>query len=283
MSIRSNVEDAVFLFNNGRPLGALSLILIAVAASSRKRLPKGTQSIESPVDEKGNKRIMGDGECFRQFLGGRIKNLLFSAGNENDISFKSGWVVEFKDKEWDLTEVLYKQFRCELIHNSDLPEDFRFIDDNERGMSVGTTADYFTLNYGWLDLLIRAVVDADCNASEFGRSKATLIPVREDFDEQDLKEALFKKFKISEPKFHHLKTFLLAMDPGRVAASPNDVLQQIFISDIINKLPVKGINGGFITALAFLELCSFEGLLTTNGIEVFKILSSNYKVYIPET
>lgn len=48
MSIKSQVEDALFLEQNGRPLGALTMLLLATAASSRRTYPQGTTSLKEP-------------------------------------------------------------------------------------------------------------------------------------------------------------------------------------------------------------------------------------------
>lgn len=72
MSIRQQVEDARFLAQHGRHLGALTNLMLAVAASSRKTFSKGTKSIEQPNE------VMEDREAFTLFLGGRIRRLLFS-------------------------------------------------------------------------------------------------------------------------------------------------------------------------------------------------------------
>jgi hypothetical protein len=72
VTIRDRVEDAAILIARGRHDGALLSLLAAVAGSSRKALPKGSQSLSNPKD------FMRDGEAFRMFLGGRIQRLLYS-------------------------------------------------------------------------------------------------------------------------------------------------------------------------------------------------------------
>ena len=62
MSIKAQVEDALFLSHNGRYVGALTNLTLAIAASSRKIFPQGTKSKEDSSKE------MGDREAFTLFL-----------------------------------------------------------------------------------------------------------------------------------------------------------------------------------------------------------------------
>jgi hypothetical protein len=68
MSIRQQVEDGTFLAKNGRHLGALTILLVAIAASARKCFPKGTKSFENPAES------MGDREAFTVSLVVRFGN-----------------------------------------------------------------------------------------------------------------------------------------------------------------------------------------------------------------
>ena len=62
IGVQARVEDAGILADNGRYEGALLMLLIAVAATSRKRYPHGTPSKQNP------KNNMSDHEAFATFL-----------------------------------------------------------------------------------------------------------------------------------------------------------------------------------------------------------------------
>lgn len=133
MSIKEQVEDALFLSQNGRHVGALTNLMLAIAASSRKTFPRGAKSREEPSKE------MGDGEAFTLFLGGRIRKILFGDYGGPDIG-NSGISVGFRGKQYDVAYILYKFYRCELVHNGELPEDIEFQPPQIQGGSISATA-----------------------------------------------------------------------------------------------------------------------------------------------
>src|SRR5262245_48988787 len=99
MSILQQIEDAKFLAQNRRYLGALTNVMLAVAASSRKCFPKGTLSLEKPTE------LMGDREAFTLFLGGRIRKVLFGDHGGPDYG-NSGIDVGFKGRTYGLAYLL---------------------------------------------------------------------------------------------------------------------------------------------------------------------------------
>src|SRR5256885_6365951 len=119
MTVRQQVEDATFLAEHGRHVGALTMLLLAVAASSRRTFPKGTRSLKNPKEE------MSDPEAFTCFLGGRIRKILFGDFGGPDHGH-SGVSVGFRGQQHDVAYVLYKFYRCELVHDGELPEDVEF-------------------------------------------------------------------------------------------------------------------------------------------------------------
>src|ERR1035441_6386998 len=68
--VQARIEDAGVLSDNGRFEGALLMLLVAVAATSRKRYPDGTPS------RKDASKKMGDGEAFTTFLRDEIWRLV---------------------------------------------------------------------------------------------------------------------------------------------------------------------------------------------------------------
>ena len=63
MSIKQQIDDAIFLAKNGRHQGALTVLMLAVAASSRKTFPKKkSKSIADPS------KVISDREAFTLLL-----------------------------------------------------------------------------------------------------------------------------------------------------------------------------------------------------------------------
>lgn len=107
IGVHARIEDAGVLADNGRYEGALLMLLVAVAATSRKRYRTGTPSKKDPSKK------MGDGEAFTTFLRDEIWRLV----KEHDD------FVVFRGKKRSIEEFLYKFLRCELIHDGHTPVD----------------------------------------------------------------------------------------------------------------------------------------------------------------
>jgi hypothetical protein len=140
MSIRARVEDAMFLWGNGRQEGAFLSALVAVAATSRRRFP--------------DRKAVSDREAFERFI---------SAAHTVRLS------VEYRGEVHPIEHVLYKWLRCELVHEGEVPVDIAFMPDHDPGaLSVragGAPEFVLMLSHGWLQHLVGAVVGAPENGT----------------------------------------------------------------------------------------------------------------------
>ena len=138
MSIRARIEDALLLYKSGRYEGAFLASLVAVAATAR---------LESP-DPK-----MTDRKTFETFLDKRRRGVL---------------KIEFRGDLHTIPYVLYKWFRCKVVHEGDLPIDVEFIESEELSLRAGGAPDYILkVSHGWFHWLVTAVIEAPCNKKEF--------------------------------------------------------------------------------------------------------------------
>jgi len=96
--VHARIEDAGVLADRGRFEGALLMLLVAVAATARKRYPK-----------------MGDHKAFTLFLRDEMWRLVKEHSD----------IVVFRGKERRIEEFLYKFLRCELVHRAAVPRDLR--------------------------------------------------------------------------------------------------------------------------------------------------------------
>ena len=273
MSIKQQIEDAAFLAQHGRHLGALTNLMLAVAASSRRALPKGTKSLERPTEE------IGDREAFTQFLGGRIRRLLF--GNFDGPEFAtSGISVSFKGKQYDVAYILYKFYRCELVHEGELPEDIEFIPSKieprfgsaTKGLQVSiSSGDKLALDHGWINLLIEAVVQAPCNGAEFGIEHFDLVYQGRD-SEESLRQTVIANYSITPGRVAILKEIVRLLSPQALLAYDDDGLDSAFMS----LLQRGGINGGALTGLASGKLATYEGGLLATGRSALREMASSY-------
>lgn len=125
MGIQDRIDDALFLWHEGRRDGGLLLACIAVAARARQVLPE-------------EKR---DGEAFKHLLRQELRARIS---------------VEFREELWDIEALLYTWIRCELVHEAAIPVDIAIDDALGEGLAVraGGAPDYLLLlSPGWFDFL----------------------------------------------------------------------------------------------------------------------------------
>jgi hypothetical protein len=138
MGIRSRVQDALLLYENGHYEGAFLNVLVAVAATARRECS----------DEK-----MSDRDCFEKFLDRKWRGVIS---------------VEFRGECHPISHIFYKWFRCELVHEGGLPIDVEFIDSDKLSVRAGGTPEYvLKVSRGWFHWLIQAVIESPCNRDDF--------------------------------------------------------------------------------------------------------------------
>jgi hypothetical protein len=156
MSVRQRLDDALFLWNNGRKEGAWIQVLIAAAATSRMRFPKKKE-----------------GEAFRAFIR-EVKPTILDA---NARAVPGGIGIEFYNRfRGDgvaLDRLIYTHMRCDLVHEAVLPEEVqicesRLIDGKlvAELHGVGTKTLPLTIPDFWVLNLAKAIAEAPENAAD---------------------------------------------------------------------------------------------------------------------
>jgi hypothetical protein len=107
IGVQARVEDAGVLADNGRYEGAMLMLLVAVAATSRKRYPRGTPSKKKP------RKWMSDREAFTTFLRDEIWRL---------VKEHEDFIV-YHGKKKPIEDFLYDYLRCHLVHEGHTPID----------------------------------------------------------------------------------------------------------------------------------------------------------------
>lgn len=145
MSIVSCLEDAHVLWKQERYEGAFLLVLVAVAATSRRLHP--------------DHKKVSDRQAFEAVL-------------------KQGWFerisVEYADECLPVYQIFYKYFRCNLVHEGGLPIDIEFLHNLEPAAMVlragGLPEKVLKISPGWFHALIQVVIDAPVNKDLFAKA-----------------------------------------------------------------------------------------------------------------
>ena len=108
MSIKARLEDATFLFSAGRCEGAFVQVLIAAAATSRKRYKQ---------DE------WDDSESFKNFIYDELG--VITNGLKYNVAFP------FQGRNMPLEDIFYHHLRCQLVHEGAMPATISFTENHE--------------------------------------------------------------------------------------------------------------------------------------------------------
>ncbi|MCO6438561.1 MAG: hypothetical protein J5J06_15830 [Phycisphaerae bacterium] len=199
MSIRARIEDAVVLWHTGRREGALLSALVAAAATSRKRYPKGRHAYDrrrslvrrainglfgrgsktnaAPPHKPNVSDIHGNMEMGKYWpssdkenrlkkpRGDRVAFTQFVHDEMRLIGGPENFNLKFRGEMWPLQELLYTFIRCELAHEAGIPRDIVFEPGDQ--FSICVTDEQLTLPEILVDRIASAVRLAPENASDF--------------------------------------------------------------------------------------------------------------------
>lgn len=161
MSVKTRIEDAKALWDLGRLEGAVIMVLVAVAATVRKRYPR------PEPDEKAYKKFIV--EEISKITNGPMKNVEFFYDGKHRVP---------------LEDIIYSCLRCSLVHEARLPQDIILTppikgDCGPHGRSPDgipydgklfnrlSVDDVFGFPIGWIWNLVRVVAEAPENKGEF--------------------------------------------------------------------------------------------------------------------
>lgn len=146
--VSERMLDAKLFLNVARHESALLSLLIAVAAASARAFPPGTKSIRNPTKK------MGDRERFETYLNptrlGAPMGITIAPG----ASVQNLAVVQVGGRPTPLRTVLYKHYRCSLVHEAELDELVRLELTPGPGLMLSCRDDgTFVLGTGIVDVL----------------------------------------------------------------------------------------------------------------------------------
>ena len=148
MSVKDRLLDAQFLWDHGRKESAFVLVLIAFAATSKKRYP----------------RPIRDPDSFKRFAADVMGTI--TGGPKYNVKFP----FDGKDEVW-LGDILYTHLRCQLVHEAEMPPSIVFTEPQIREGQVYNVLKLTSpLGFpeGWVRNLAKAVTEAPENQALFG-------------------------------------------------------------------------------------------------------------------
>jgi hypothetical protein len=164
LGIRRRIEDARVLWQAGRKEGAFGQILIAVAATARKRYPpppKGAKPVPDHQRPRPGEHAR-DGNAFRTFILDEMEKI--TGGPKYNVAFP------FQGQVTPLEDILYEHLRCVLIHEGGMPDNITFsvpVYEGGKKFNVLQLRDPWGFPEGWVDNLLSVVVQAQENEPIF--------------------------------------------------------------------------------------------------------------------
>jgi hypothetical protein len=137
MSIRARIEDAQFLLTVGRREGAFIQVLIAAAATSKKRYGRAKWD---------------DADAFKNFIYDELG--VITNGPKYGVAFP------FKGANTPLEDIFYYHLRCQLVHEGEMPETIVFTEpvrEDGNTFSQVQLRDPFGFPASWIGTLAIAV------------------------------------------------------------------------------------------------------------------------------
>ena len=137
MSIRDRLEDTRILMSANRREGAFIHVLIAAAATSKKRY---------------SKELWEDRDAFKNFIHDEL-GIITGA-------FKYGVTPPFRGKDTPIESILYHELRCQLLHEGEMPRTVRFTDPvikDGQSYSILQLGDPMGIPVSWIETIATAV------------------------------------------------------------------------------------------------------------------------------
>jgi hypothetical protein len=233
-------------------------MLVAVAAASRETYPQGTDSREDPG------KLMGDREAFVTFLGDRLAEVL-----KEEPSRRAVIEVVHDGKTVDLQTVIYKFYRCALVHDGRLDWNFHFVPPVGNKLGMRIEGGKFAIDHGWIYILNAVVMGAPCYADE----KQVLVPL-EGIDEQQFDKEASAQWAISWGRVQAMKDIAATLTPEVVRESDDARLRKRF-AELVR---TKAVTGGTITGLATGGLTDSNGVLLPRGIALLRHIAGAFRM-----
>ena len=165
MSVIERIEDAKLLWNAGRKEGAFVQILIAVAATARKRYPKPPKGVKPVRDDQRPRpgEYAKDDKSFKTFMLDEMDKI--TDGMKYHVAFP----FQGNDKT-PLEDILYTHLRCHMVHEGETPPTITFTEpviEDGKSYSVLKLTDPLGFPEMWMWNLARVVAQAPENRDLF--------------------------------------------------------------------------------------------------------------------
>lgn len=259
MSIRKRYDEAQDLIDRKLYEPALILLLVAVAAAAERYRKHHTG---------GASKKRGDD---RKWFVGYVNT-----------SPTLGLVpLAYNGNRVILSEILYEDLRCELIHEAELRSDDQF-SDAPHFVKIEVKQNRAKLMFG-IELLssLADLLKHDPLGREDFRDMLTEFDNIVEYDSATEKEAfkadLINRYDLSEGRYQILETVITALKPEPLSAMDFDDMAAAIHEKLLPNLAACRLNAGALTGLRWPAVLDENNRLTQFGYEVLAEMSQHYR------
>lgn len=260
MTVESRTEEARLLLNAGKLEGAVGLLMIAIAGSSRKVYKKPPYS---------------DNKAFKFFLGGRLRQILLS-DFEGPYPTQSNLKIEFNGKPRHLEDIIYEYCRNSILHDATIAPEIEIstqeiVEPNATFISNGTTLNLkfsktLILDRTWIEVFFQVVAGAKCNNGIAKTYIKKLIPINND-EADNVYKYLASEHRLTPRRINRLKEIVKTITPDTIKEVDDRQLKNIFLA------VSKYISARILENLKLRNIVDDEYNLTTKGIDSLRKIS----------
>lgn len=256
MTIRKRFDEAQDLIERGLYEPALVLLLVANAAAA--------EQLRKHKTKNRRKQSGDDRKWFEKYVNAELPHLIFQNENGNTITSASA---------------LYKDLRCELIHEAAAKEG-AFSDDN---VLMSVRGGRITFGIELLTLLGKTLLNDHLPRDQFRDILHPFQNIVEFYSlgtQDELIAKLVEDYGLSLGRYEILLRIVVALTPERIHSMQYEEMVSVFSSELLPDMKHAKLNMGALVALRMTQgdpVLDDSDKLTEAGADILKEISANYR------
>lgn len=264
MTVEARIEEARLLLQLGKLEGAVGMLMVAIAGSSKKVYQRPPFS---------------DNKAFKFFLGGRLRQILMNYNGP--FPTQSLIKIEFKGKHCCLEDIIYEYCRNSILHEAAIAPEIEIsaneiLNPNATIVSNGTTLHLkfgktLILDRNWIEIFFQVVVGAKCNTGAPRHKIKKLVPIIQ-ADADDTNKFLSEEYRLTPRRITRLKEIVKILNPTTINEVNDQQLKDVFF------IATKHISPRILENLKLRSIVTSEYKLTYEGLNSLRKIALTHHI-----